>query len=393
MPASDSRQDLAPPATIEKAGSIQDDSVIPGPQPRRGPNPLPLYLSVASRLQREASGSSGTVFEDFIEGLKAYWRQPGGRPVLSGETVWANGTVRLFASGPPGGQPVLMVPSLVNRAYILDLLPERSLAGALAAAGNRVLLVDWGEPGARELELGIGDHLAQHLEPALRLLAGESGRPPVLLGYCMGGLLALALAMRMPRRIAGLALLATPWDFAFAGARPCPPAMAAPMLADMLARFGHVPANLLDWTFAAPDPEQVVAKFSAFGRSDPRTLRARIFVAIEDWLADGVALSGPVARECLHDWYLDNRPAAGEWRVEGGPVRPETLDVPAFVAVPSRDRIVPEASARPLARLLRHVTTVQPAAGHVGMVAGSRAPELLWRPLLNWLRRIADATE
>lgn len=367
---------------------------MPCPPARRGPHPLPLYLSVASRLQREQNEHPGTSLEDFIEGLKAYWRQSGGRPELTGEVAWTRGSLRLVASGPPGGQPVLVVPSLVNRAYILDLLPERSLVAALAAAGNRVMLVDWGEPGAQELELGIADHLARHLEPALRLIGRDRRRPPVVLGYCMGGLLALALAARMPREIAGLALLATPWDFSRAGPRQgAAPSLAVPMLADTLARFGHVPANLLDWTFATSDPEQVVAKYSAFGRSTRHGLRARIFVAIEDWLSDGVALAGPVARECLLDWYVDNRPAAGTWRVDGRPVRPETLEMPAFVAVPSRDRIVPEASARPLARLLRHVTTVEPAAGHVGMIAGGRAPELLWRPLLEWLRRIADATE
>ncbi|HMR30456.1 MAG TPA: alpha/beta fold hydrolase [Geminicoccaceae bacterium] len=360
---------------------------------RRGPHPLPLYLSVASRLQRQADAPSDTVFEAFIDGLKSYWRQPGGRPAPTGEPVWRRGPLRLLGSGPAGGPPVLVVPSLVNRAYILDLMPERSLVAALATTGHRVLLVDWGEPGDAELSLGIADHLARHLEPALRLAAGDAGRPPVLLGYCMGGLLSLALAAQRPREIAGLALLATPWDFSFAGPGQCAPAVAAAALADTLARFGHVPANLLDWTFAAPDPEQVVAKYSAFGRGDPRSLRGRIFVAIEDWLADGVALAGPVARECLHDWYIDNLPASGDWRVDGRIVRPEALDVPAFVAVPSRDRIVPEASARPLARLLRRAVTVEPAAGHVGMVAGGRAPELLWRPLLGWLRRIADATE
>ena len=47
----------------------------------------------------------------------------------------------------PGGAPLLAVPSLINRAYVLDLAPGRSLLRYLAAQGLRPLLVDWGAPG------------------------------------------------------------------------------------------------------------------------------------------------------------------------------------------------------------------------------------------------------
>jgi polyhydroxyalkanoate synthase len=71
------------------------------------------------------------------------------------------------------------------------------------------------------------------------------------------------------------------------------------------------------------------------------------------------------------------------------PVRPEELALPALVAIPSRDRIVPAASAEPLAAGLPEATVIRPAAGHVSMVVGDRAPEQLWQPLAAWLRRIA----
>ena len=57
-----------------------------------------------------------------------------------------------------------------------------------------------------------------------------------------------------------------------------------------------------------------------------------------------------------------------------------------FVAVPGRDRIVPPESARPLADLVRGAVLHAPAAGHIGMAAGSGAEAALWRPLLEWLR-------
>jgi polyhydroxyalkanoate synthase subunit PhaC len=146
--------------------------------------------------------------------------------------------------------------------------------------------------------------------------------------------------------------------------------------------------------FALDDPIAVAEKFRQFGRMDPDSASARLFVALEDWLNDGVALSGATARECLRLWYRDNLPMRGEWRVSGLRVDPRTITVPAFVAVPRRDRIVPPESARALARLLPNVTLVEPDAGHVGMTTGRAAPALLWEPLRAWLgETVAAAAE
>jgi poly(3-hydroxyalkanoate) synthetase len=363
------------------------------PGVRHGPRPLALYLATASRLERQRGCEAGAVLGPFLDGLKAYWRYPRQASPASDEVVWSSGSARLLARGPIDGAPVLLVPSLVNRARVLDLLPGRSLIEALADAGYRTLLLDWGEPSRTELGFGLDGYVAHRLEPALAQALLLSGRRPVVLGYCMGGLLTLALAARARPRIAGLALLATPWDFTAArNQQPLPPATAASLLGGIVASHGHVPANTLDWSFAALDPAQVVLKYAAFSRVDPATSRARAFVAIEDWLADGVALAGPVARECLLDWYVANRPAMGSWRVGGVSIRPERLDLPVLVAVPSHDRIVPEASAMPLARALPGSTILRPASGHIGMVVGGRARDELWRPLLHWLDRVVDAT-
>jgi polyhydroxyalkanoate synthase subunit PhaC len=108
-------------------------------------------------------------------------------------------------------------------------------------------------------------------------------------------------------------------------------------------------------------------------------------VALEDWLNDGVPLAAPVARECLEGWYGRNSPARLEWRVAGLPVDPSALRMPAFVAVPARDRIVPPESARPLAELIPGAVLLTPGAGHIGMAAGSTAEAALWRPLRDWL--------
>ena len=62
------------------------------------------------------------------------------------------------------------------------------------------------------------------------------------------------------------------------------------------------------------DPFGVAAKYRAFARLRQDSERARLFVALEDWLNDGIPLAAPVARECMAGWYGGNTPARGAWR-------------------------------------------------------------------------------
>ncbi|MGE5145413.1 MAG: alpha/beta hydrolase, partial [Candidatus Eiseniibacteriota bacterium] len=133
------------------------------------------------------------------------------------------------------------------------------------------------------------------------------------------------------------------------------------------------------------DPCLALTKFSAFGRLDPGSDQAEAFVALEDWLNDGVPLAAAVARECLIGWYGENTPGTGNWRIAGTAVRPETLTLPTLIVLPQNDRIVPPASAWALGRLIPGAETMTPPAGHIGMVVGGTAPEAVWAPLASWL--------
>ena len=290
--------------------------------------------------------------------------------------------------GGGGGAPVVLVPSLINRAAILDHSPKRSLAATLAARGFHTFLMDWGRPLARERHLTLGDYAAGRLESALKAAVDLAGRPAGVVGYCMGGLLAVALAQRRPERVAALALLATPWDFhAPGGVRPRHIEAMAPGIIHLLDTLGFLPVDVLQAMFAGLDPHLTAAKFRRFAAMKADSERARRFVALEDWVNAGVPLAGPVARECLQGWYVGNTPARLAWRVRGRAVLPAEVAAPSLVIIPGTDRIVPPASARALADALAGAERWELAAGHVGMVAGGGAVGELYEPLAGWLEK------
>ncbi len=323
----------------------------------------------------------------FLRGVLAYRRHQHRRDLPEPPVVWREGGSRLLDYNPAGGAPVLVVPSLINRAHVLDLDDRRSLLRYLAGRGLRPYLLDWGTPGAEERRFGLDDYVGGRLCRAFDAVAAR-GAAPAVMGYCMGGTLAVALAGLRP--LPGLALLAAPWDF---HAAPSPAAGLLPALAPAIeagiAAAGELPVDVIQALFAAVDPTAVPRKFRAFARMRPDSARARLFVALEDWLNDGVPLAPTVARECLFDWYGANATARGAWRIGGTPVRPGAIDAPALVLVPGRDRIVPPQSASALADALPRARRKVIAAGHIGLVAGRRARTDVYAPLARWLGHVA----
>ncbi|MGY8960079.1 MAG: alpha/beta fold hydrolase, partial [Alphaproteobacteria bacterium] len=127
--------------------------------------------------------------EKFLTGVERYRSAPYQRDLLDPPVIWSEGSTRFLDYGDVGAPCVLLTPSLINRGYILDLSAECSFARWLATEGFRPILVDWGPPGAEEADFGLTDYITR-LERGFDELQRPSGIS--ILGYCMGGLLALA---------------------------------------------------------------------------------------------------------------------------------------------------------------------------------------------------------
>ncbi len=323
----------------------------------------------------------------FADGVSDYRGFKRSAPLNEPPVIWSEGSTRLLDYDPSSqGQPIMFVPSLVNRGYILDLAEHHSLLRYLCQRGFRPLLVDWGAPGTLETGFSLNDYIGDRLTRALQAAHDLDDRPVALAGYCMGGLLALGLAAIRPAQISALVLMATPWDFhAMDTGKTRMLGAMIPTIENMLASTRTLPVDVLQAMFASLDPQQNAIKFRAFAALNKDTARARLFVALEDWLNDGVPLAGPTAMDCLNGWYVKNDPGRGVWKISEKLIKPEYIKIPSLVIVPLDDRIVPPLTALPLADKLPHCQCLKIKAGHIGMVAGSRARGSLYTPLAKWL--------
>jgi polyhydroxyalkanoate synthase len=334
-------------------------------QQRRAPRPLPLFLE----LVRETAERDPELARAALAGLSAYQQAPRHAAQHERSIVAQLSGASLRDCGGTGA-PIVLVPSLINPPGILDLDPECSLAGALNGSGH-VLLLDWGAAEQRS-QLSVSAHVTELLVPLL----AELGERAVLVGYCLGGTMALAAAAVHPH-VRAVATLAAPWRFS---AYPdSPRAALARLWSDARTpseQLGVLPIEVLQAAFWSLDPERVVAKFARFANADPNSPESRRFVALEDWANAGEPLPLPAARELIEDLFGADLPGSDRWLGRGLPSCP-TLHVTAC-----GDRITPAASSPTEGE---HLSC---NAGHVGMIVGRSTPQALHQPMREWLARL-----
>jgi polyhydroxyalkanoate synthase len=254
--------------------------------------------------------------------------------------------------------------------------------------------MEWGSPGQAEAGFDLAAYGAQRLMPALEKAVALAGGPVPVVGYCMGGTLSVGLAARAPHAVSALVTIGAPWDFASTlgiagGYRAVIRAQGVRRTEALLdaqgGAFGMVPVSLFQFLFALINPIQAALKFQKLARLDPDGPAARLFVALEDWLADGVPMPVGAAKELLLGWQIGNAPATGRWRFLGETVDPARVTAPALLFCGASDSIAPPPLALPLAGVLPRAETVVARTGHVGMIVGSAARAEVWRPLAAFL--------
>ena len=298
------------------------------------------------------------------------------------------GGARLFRFVGPrreGTRPILLVPSLINRWYVLDLRPGASVVEALVGAGFDVWLLDWGVPQAEDRYLDW-DAVLRRLGRAVRRVQRASPGPIGVLGYCMGGTLTTIHVAQQPDQFCALVTLAAPIDFS-RGGRLC--GMVDPRWfdADAIADAGNVAPSQMQAGFTALRPTLELAKLVTMPELANDGPARDAFLALEAWAGDNIPFPAEAYRRYIRELYQQNQLVGGVHRANGAEVRLGAIKCPTLVITASRDTICPCDAAT---ALLDHVgasdrDVLAVPGGHVGAVVGSRAAHEMYPALVRWL--------
>ena len=328
---------------------------------------------------------------EIIRGIQMYQAHSFSPASLPTETVWREGDsciknpVFSEVAHIEDGYPLLLVPSLINKANILDLCEARSMLRWFNQHGVKTYLLDWGEP---DHNMDMDGLVREKLCGAIQAVLNMEGKPVDVLGYCMGGTLSLLSAAFAAAHIRRMALLAAPWDFkddAFIFGRNV--RLWSNFVLPVIEERGHLPSEWIQALFASFDPDGSAQKFMRFANMDQESDEAKLFVAVEDWLNDGVDLPRHIAQDCIQDWFIGNKLASGEYVIGEHVFDPAMIDKDVLVLASRKDRLVPFDCAMNVQQSLSaaRVNTVELNCGHVGLIVGRDAVETVWRPVLEWL--------
>lgn len=268
--------------------------------------------------------------------------------ITKGSVVFSNHLIELIQYEAQTKQvykePILIIPAWIMKYYILDLLPENSLVNWLTQQGHTVFIVSWRNPTGEDRNLGMDDY---YRLGAMAAIDGVSEALPDrkihLMGYCLGGTLAMitaaAMAKNGDKRLKSLSLLAAQGDFTEAG--------------ELLLFITKSEVSFLKsmmWDQGYLDTKQMAGSFQMLRSYDLIWSKMvqdymhgtqRGMIPLLAWNADATRMPYRMHSEYLEKLFLNNDFAEGRFTVEGKHIVAENIQLPSFIVSTEKDHVAP----------------------------------------------------
>ena len=310
------------------------------------------------------------------------------------DVVWSQGRTQLWryhSEQVSLRPPLLIIYSLFNRSYILDLRPGNSVIEQLVAAGFDVYMLDWGTPDERDAQNQLEDYVDSYIPAAIDRVCELSGSDSVnLFGYCFGGVLSvLHAAHHLDSPVRSLTVLTTPADLHKLG--PMTDMLARTDLDAVLGDDGMVPPSVIVQGFRTLAPVgELTSRLDLVEKlwSDDFVTA---YQAMSGWATDQVPLPGGVARQ-LKQMVEDNGLLNDRIVLGGDRVRLSDIRVPFMHILGLRDHIIPEPAASPLVGLIgsEDKQEMRLDAGHVGLMVGRSAARNTLPVVIDFLKQRSE---
>ena len=285
--------------------------------------------------------------------------------------------------------PILIVYALINRPYILDLQPERSVVRRLLEAGHDVYLIDWNEPSNLDQFLTLDDYVNRYIDNCVDVVRERSGKDSInVLGYCMGGTMSAMYAALHPEKVRALGLMAAGLCFDDTGgvleewgdeAFYDPESVTSAM--------GNMPSEMLEVGFALMDPvDNYVSKYVRLYDNLEDEDFVENFARMERWLDEGIDVAGETYKQFLTDIYQENKLYRNELELDGKHVDVDNITMPLLQIVGEYDHLIPSETSKPFNEVVASddVTIIEYPTGHIGLSVSGSSHEHVWPQVSNW---------
>lgn len=312
------------------------------------------------------------------------------------EVIWTKNKAKLYRYEPSREKrfpvPILLIYALINRSYVLDLMPNNSLVEYLVEQGFDVYMLDWGTPGDEDQHLTFENYVLDYIPRAIKkVLRASHAEELTVLGFCMGGTMAAMYASLFPGKpLRNLILLTAPTDFAeehtglyglWTSAKNFNPDL-------VVEAFGNVPGELVDTGNRLVKPiTNYVGTYVTMWDRIMHDKPMDTWLAMNKWVNDGVPFAGDTFKQWIREFYQQNKLIKGEITLRGRRVELKHITCAVLNIGGKKDHIctLPQAEATMSVIGSEDKEFYVLNAGHVGLLTGSDAKRNLWPKIRSWL--------
>ncbi|NMH93713.1 alpha/beta fold hydrolase [Pseudonocardia bannensis] len=300
-----------------------------------------------------------------------------------GEVVFRNRLMELIQYEPQTEQvheiPLLLSPPWINKYYIMDLAPGKSLVEWAVQHGHTAFMISYRNPDSGLRDVTMSDYLREGPIAAMDVVQDITGAPKVnVAALCLGGTLATAtaawLAARDQERINSLTLMNTLLDFSTPGQLGVfTDEKTIDRLERTMDREGYLPASSMKTTFDLLRARDLVWNYVVNNwmlGDDPAPFD------MLTWNSDSTRMPAAMQTEYLRTCYLENQLAEGKMELAGERLDLASVRQDAYVVSAEADHIAPWTSVYSGARLLGGtVRFVLSNSGHIAGVVNPPSPK------------------
>src|SRR5580692_4484432 len=251
--------------------------------------------------------------------------------------------------------PLLIVPPVINKFYVMDLAAGRSMVEYLVGQGLQVFMISWRNPDARYAKWDI-DTYGQAILDAMGAVERITGSDQtVLAGACSGGIVAAMVAAHLAHtgqqdRLAAFTLMVTVLDQAHAGLASAVIDERTAKLAEASSRArGYLDGSSLAEVFAWLRPNDLIWNYWVnnylLGKKPPA-------FDILFWNADTTRMTAGLHRDFLELGAKNALVEPGTATMLGSPVDLASVDRDSYIVAGITDHICPWQSCYRTTQLL-----------------------------------------